>query len=87
MIPYVVKDVARAIYHYAGTQGLPQFEDLPPTVQISYIEESEAALKTVVKHIKFLATQIEPSSVQPLAMSVMMALAETLDPTSEPAGQ
>ncbi len=43
-IPFIVHDVARSIYEYAGKDGLPNFEDLPPTVQISYIEEAEAAL-------------------------------------------
>jgi len=79
-IPFIVHDVARSIYEYAGKDGLPHFEELPPTVQISYIEEAEAALKSVSKHINFLATQVEPSEMQPFVISVMMALSETLKP-------
>lgn len=82
MNTYVIRDVAKSIYYYAGSEGLPPFDDLPPTVQISYIEEAEAAVKTVCKHIKFMATQIEPSQIQALAQSVMMALAETLEPNN-----
>lgn len=82
MNTFVVRDVAKSIYYYAGKEGLPNFDELPPTVQISYIEEAEAAVKTVCKHIKFLATQIEPSEVQPFAQSVMMALAQTLEPSN-----
>lgn len=79
-IPFIVHDVARSIYEYAGKDGLPNFEDLPPTVQISYIEEAEAALKSVSKHINFLATQIEPSQMQPFVVGVLMAVSETLKP-------
>jgi hypothetical protein len=79
-IPFVTHDVARSIYEYAGKEGLADFETLPPTVQISYIEEAEAALKSISKHIKFLATQVEPSDVQPVVVAVMLALAETLKP-------
>lgn len=80
-IPFVTHDVARAIYYYAGGEReLPIFEELPPTIQISYIEEAEAAMRTLVKHIKFLATQVEPMEAQPLIQSVMVSLAESLDP-------
>lgn len=81
-IPFIVHDVARSIYEYAGKDGLPDFNSLPPTVQISYIEEAEAALKSVSKHINFLATQVEPSDAQPFVVGVMLALAETLKPNN-----
>ena len=80
-IPFIIHDVARSIYEYAGKDDLPNFEDLPPTIQISYIEEAEAALKSVCKHINFLATQVEPSSHQPFITSVLMAVSETLNPS------
>jgi len=79
-IPFVTHDVARSIYEYAGTEGLPPFEDLPPTVQISYIEEAEAALKSVCKHINFLSTQVEYSPNQPMIMAIMKAISDTLQP-------
>ncbi len=79
-IPFVTHDVARSIYEYAGTEGLPAFEDLPPTVQISYIEEAEAALKSVCKHINFLSTQVEYSENQPIIMAIMKAISDTLQP-------
>jgi hypothetical protein len=81
-IPFVTHDVARAIYEYAGTDGLPAFEDLPPTVQISYIEEAEAAIKSICKHINFLSTQVEYSDNQPIIIGVMRAVAETLKPNN-----
>jgi hypothetical protein len=81
-IPFVTHDVARSIYEYAGTEGLPAFEDLPPTVQISYIEEAEAAIKSICKHINFLATQVEYSENQPIIMGVMKAVADTLKPNN-----
>jgi hypothetical protein len=80
-IPFVTHDVARSIYEYAGTDGLPDFDTLPPTVQISYIEEAEAAIKTLCKHISFLATQVEESDVQPFIQGILNATAYTLDPS------
>lgn len=79
-IPFVTQDVARSIYGYAGTEGLPAFEDLPPTVQISYIEEAEAAIESICKHINFLSLQVEPTEMQPFIMGVLKALADTLRP-------
>jgi hypothetical protein len=79
-IPFITHDVARCIYEYAGTDGLPKFEDLPPTVQISYIEEAEAALTSICKHINFLSTQVEYSDNQPIIIGVMRAVADTLKP-------
>ena len=80
-IPFVTQDVARSIYEYAGTEGLPDFNELPPTVQISYIEEAEAAIKTLCKQIAFLATQVEESEAQPFIQGILNATAYTLDPT------
>lgn len=83
-IPMVTKDVARSIYYYAGGEkDLPRFEDLAPTIQISYIEEAEAAIKAVVKHIRFLSTQaqqgMETDTFKMMAGAVLEALAETLE--------
>lgn len=52
-------DIARAIYEYAGTDGLPDFDDLAPTVQISYVEEAEAALNVICLRLYALAVMIE----------------------------
>jgi hypothetical protein len=79
-IPFVTQDVARSIYEYAGTDGLPKFEDLPPTVQISYIEEAEAAIKSICKHINFLSTQVEHGENQAMIVAILKAVAETLRP-------
>lgn len=78
----ITKDVARAIYEYAGTDGLPDFNELPPTVQISYIEEAEAAIKTICKHINLLAGQVQPSDMQPMIQGILMATAHSLDPSN-----
>jgi hypothetical protein len=79
-IPFITHDVARSIYGYAGTEDLPDFEELPPTVQISYIEEAEAAIASICKHINFLSTQVEESDMQIFVQSVMLAITQTLDP-------
>lgn len=79
-IPFITQDVARCIYEYAGKDELPDFNELPPTVQISYVEEAEAAISSICKHINFLATQVEPSEQQQFIQTIMMALASTLDP-------
>lgn len=81
-IPFITQDVARSIYQYAGTEGLPEFDSLPPTVQISYIEEAEAAIKSICKHINFLATQIEAGEQQLLIQSILLAVSHTLNPTT-----
>ena len=83
-IPMVTKDVAKSIYYYAGGENdLPRFEDLAPTIQIFYIEEAEAALRAVIKHIRFLSTQaqqgMETDSFKMMAGAVLEALAETLE--------
>jgi hypothetical protein len=80
-IAFVTQDVARSIYEYAGKNGLPDFNELPPTVQISYIEEAEAAIKTVCKHMVLLSGQVDPIDVRPFVQSVILALAHSLDPS------
>jgi hypothetical protein len=81
-MPMITKDVARAIYEYAGTEGLPDFNELPPTVQISYIEEAEAAIKTICKHISLLAGQVQPSDMQAMIQGILIATAHSLDPSN-----
>jgi len=79
--PNVTMSAARAIYEYAGTDGLRPWEDLEPTVQISYVEEAEAALSVVSSYIKFLSNQVEVLSDEDyLVKGTMTALAFTLDP-------
>lgn len=83
-IPLVTRDVARSIYYYAGGEyELPRFEDLPPTIQLSYIEEAEAAISAIVKHIRFLSTQAQQEThlneYKLMAGAVLDALAETLE--------
>jgi hypothetical protein len=80
-IDFVTNDVARSIYQYAGSEvdGLPAFDNLAPTIQISYIEEAEAAIKSICKHIRFLATQVEPQPLEPVIKSILVALADSLD--------
>jgi hypothetical protein len=80
-IAFVTHDVARSIYEYAGTDNLPDFNDLPPTVQISYVEEAEAAIKTLCKHMVGLSGQVDPLEVRPFVQSVILALAHSLDPS------
>lgn len=79
-IPFITQDVARSIYEYAGKEELPAFDELPPTVQISYVEEAEAAISSICKHINFLATQVEAGEQQLFIQTIMHAIAQTLDP-------
>ena len=80
-IPVVTQKAARAIYEYAGKEDLPEWNDLAPTVQISYIEEAEAALVSICNHIKFLASQVNVTSDEEyLVKGTMMAIAHSLDP-------
>lgn len=83
-IPIVTKDVARSIYYYAGGEkDLPRFDDLAPTIQIHYIEEAEAAIKAIVKHIRLLSLQaqreMDTDFPKMIAGAVLEALAETLE--------
>jgi hypothetical protein len=81
-IPFITHDVARSIYEYAGTDGLPDFDTLPPTVQISYIEEAEAAIKTLCKHIKFLSDSSRAFRCATFYQGILNATAYTLDPSN-----
>ncbi len=86
--PLVTDKVARAIYGYAGTDGLPMFDDLAPTVQISYVEEAEAAILAVTDYVKGLACQIdtEPTNepgydpLASMAKATLLSLADMLIP-------
>lgn len=86
--PLVTDKVARAIYEYAGTDGLPDFDALAPTVQISYIEEAEAAITAVINYVRFLATQIDielpnhPGYDQQavMAKATLLSLVDLLNP-------
>jgi hypothetical protein len=79
--PNVVMSAARAIYEYAGTSGLKPWEDLPPTIQISYVEEAEAAISVVASHIIFIAGSIDPQTDEEYLMrGTMLAIAKTLNP-------
>ena len=56
-----------------------------PTTEIEdavAVEEAEAAIKSICKHINFLATQVEYSENQPIIMGVMKAVADTLKPNN-----
>jgi len=78
-------EVARAIYEYAGTDGLPDFDSLAPTVQISYVEEAEAAMKAVSEYIHFLIDGIEPEDhEQTVIKGTLNAVILLIDPRSKP---
>lgn len=79
--PKLTHDTAKAIYEYAGTDGLPAYSDLEPTVQISYIEEAEAALSCIGKYIKRLGTDVELDSDDAyIVKGVLLSVAHILDP-------
>jgi hypothetical protein len=83
-IHLVVQKAARAIYEYAGTDGLKPWEELAPTVQISYVEEAEAAIEEVSNYIKYLASQVDvQTDDQYLVKGTMLAIAQTLSPKTE----
>ena len=79
--PKLTHDTAKAIYEYAGTDGLPAYSDLAPTVQISYIEEAEAALSCIGKYVKRLGTEVELDSDDAyIVKGVLLSVAHILDP-------
>jgi hypothetical protein len=83
-IPQVTLDVAKNIYYYAGDDGIPAWDDLSPTIQISFVEEAEAALEGVCGYIRFLADQVDVQDDDSyLVRGTMVALATSLDPSSE----
>jgi hypothetical protein len=80
-IPKLTNDTAKAIYEYAGTEGLPRYEDLAPTVQISYIEEAEAALGTVANHVKYMADMIDAMNDEEyFVKAAILSIAHMIDP-------
>jgi hypothetical protein len=84
-IHFMTEKAARAIYEYAGTDGLKPWESLPPTVQISYVEEAEAAIKEISDYIKYLASQVDvQSDEQYIIKGTMLAVADSIDPKTEP---
>ena len=79
--PKLTHETAKAIYEYAGTDGLTAYSDLAPTVQISYIEEAEAALSCIGEYIKRLATDVELDSDEAyIVKGVILSIAHILDP-------
>jgi hypothetical protein len=83
--PIMTSEVARAIYEYAGTDGLPDFDDLSPTVQISYVEEAEAAMKAISEYIYYLADGIETEDREQIVIKgTLNAVVLLIDPRSKP---
>ena len=79
--PKLTHDTAKAIYEYAGTDGLPAYSDLAPTVQISYIEEAEAALTCISKYVKQLGLEVEIESDDSyIVKGALLSIAHILDP-------
>ena len=79
--PKLTHDVAKAIYEYAGTDGLPAYSDLAPTIQISYIEEAEAALTCIGEYVKRLGVEVELDSDDAyIVKGVILSVAHILDP-------
>lgn len=80
-IPKLTNDTAKAIYEYAGTEGLPRYEDLAPTVQISYVEEAEAALGTVASYVKNMADMIDAMNDEEyFVKAAILSIAHMIDP-------
>ena len=78
-------EVARAIYEYAGTDGLPDFDSLAPTIQISYVEEAEAAMKAISDYIFMLADGMEPEEHEQIVVKgTLNAVILLIDPRSKP---
>ena len=78
-------EVARAIYEYAGTDGLPDFDSLAPTIQISYVEEAEAAMKAISDYIFMLADGIYPEEHEQIVVKgTLNAVILLIDPRSKP---
>jgi hypothetical protein len=79
--PKLTHDTAKAIYEYAGTDGLPAYSDLAPTIQISYIEEAEAALSCIGEYIRKLGSEVELDSDDAyIVKGVVLSIAHILDP-------
>ena len=79
--PEIVKNVARAIYEYAGKDEIPPWDDLAPTIQIYYIEQAEASLEAVCRHLESLAHRVDcldPDDY--LVKGTVVLLSKYLDP-------
>ena len=77
-------EVARAIYEYAGTDGLPDFDSLAPTIQISYVEEAEAAMKAISDYIFMLADGMETEEHEQIVVKgTLNAVILLIDPRSK----
>lgn len=79
--PDVVKNVAQAIYEYAGVADIPPWDSLAPTIQIYYIEQAEASLEAVCRHLESLAYRVD--CIDPddyLVKGTMVLLSKYLDP-------
>jgi len=84
-IPKLTQKAARAVYEYAGTDGLKKWDDLPPTIQISYVEEAEAAIKVVAEYLRSLADDLDPQCDEDyFVKGSMVALSYAIDPDVEP---
>jgi hypothetical protein len=80
-VPDATLKVARAIYEYAGVEDLPDWTDLPPTIQISYVEEAEAALRATCDHIKYLANNIDAEDTDEILIKgTLVSVSDLLDP-------
>lgn len=75
--PDFTKLCAEHIYNYMGSDELPKFNDLAPTVQISYIEEASSLLTLVADYMRFCASII-PDQEQG---NTLIAFASHIDPT------
>lgn len=85
--PTMTYEVARAIYEYAGTDGLPDFDNLAPLIQISYIEEAESAMKAISEYIFLLADGIEAEDQEQIAIKgTLNAVILLIDPRSKSEG-
>ncbi len=81
----MTNEVARAIYEYAGAEGLPDFDSLAPTVQISYVEEAEAAMKAISEYIHYLVDGIEAEDHEQIVVKgTLNAVILLIDPRSKP---
>ena len=80
-LPSIIHGTAKAIYEYAGAEGIPSWDDLSPTVQIFYIEEAEAALKHVSDFIVGLADSIEVEDEEDAHVrGTLRSVIELIDP-------
>lgn len=80
----LIKITAEAVYNYMGSEELPPFDSLAPTVQISYIEEAESCLITIADYARFLSTRVPVEADEQAKEIIEMTLkgfADHIDPT------